>query len=129
MKNKRGFSLMELIMMIAVGAVLFIGTSRAVHTQIKKAIELRNYMIALNLARQKMAVMNNAACPAVGTTTPAADGSFSGFTFSQVVTSIGTSGTSDICNQVRMDVLKGTDVIVRLYTYCSNLVSFGDGKS
>ena len=128
MKAKRGFSLIELVIMIAVSSALFVGMGRAVQSQIKMAGDNRDYLIALNLAKQQMAIMNLASLPAVGTTTPSDVGvAFSGFTFTQVVTSIAVSGSFNL-RQIQMDVLKGGTVLVRLYTYRTDLVTFGDGS-
>ena len=131
MKNKRGFSLIELTMMIAIGSVLFVGLSRGVHGLIKTAITNRDYLIALNLVKEKMAIMNNNAYITVlSTTTPAADADFSGFTFSQTVSNVLTSGANTL-NQIQMDVLAGGNVLVRVYTYRTNTVNgtqgFGNG--
>ena len=128
MRNvKRGFSLIELVIMIAVSSALFVGMGRAVQSQLKTATDNRDYLIALHLAKQQMARMNEAAYPAVGTTAPASDAAFPNFTFSQVVSAVVTSGTSSI-RQIQMDVLKGSAVLVRLYTYRSNIITFGNGS-
>jgi hypothetical protein len=127
MKNKRGVTLLELTMMIALGSILIIGISRGAQAQIKNTVDMRNYMIALNLAKKQMAIMNNGAYPAVGTTAPAADAAFPNFTYSQVVSSVATSGVYSI-RQIQLDVLNGTRVLVRLYTYRSDLITFGNGS-
>jgi prepilin-type N-terminal cleavage/methylation domain-containing protein len=128
MKNQRGFSLLEMVMMIAVGAVLFTGISRASQTQIKSAIDNRNYLVALNLAKWRMAIMNNLAYPASATTTPTSDTSFPDFTFSQVVSAdVATSGVYSI-RSIQLDVLNGAKVIVRLNTYRTNVATFGNGS-
>ena len=124
---KRGFSLIELVIMIAVSSALFVGMGRAVQSQIDTATDNRDYLIALHLAKRQMAIMNEAAYPAVGTTTPASDADFPSFTFYQVVTSVATSGTNSI-RQIQMDVLRGSTVLVRLYTYRSNIITFGNGS-
>ena len=125
--GRAGFSLIELVIMIAVASALLVGMGRAVQSQIKMATDNRDYLIALDLAKQQMAVMNEGAYPAVGTTTPAPDAAFPGFTFSQVVTSVAVSGSKSI-RQIQMDVLKGSTVLVRLYTYRSDLITFGNGS-
>ena len=135
MNNKRGFSLIELTMMIAISAILLTGISRAVQTNLESAIEVRNSLIGLNLAKMQMAMMNNANYPAVSTTNPASDTSFSDFTFSQPVTTVTSSGTSSL-EQIQLDTSLGGRVLVRLYTYRTNTVNtrksitnygFGDG--
>ena len=118
---------MEMTMMIAVGAILLISMGRAAQSQIKNAIDNRNYMIALNLAKQQMAIMNLAAYPAVGTTAPASDAAFPDFVFSQVVTSVATSGGNSI-RQIEMDVSANGKQLIALYAYRSNIVTFGNGS-
>ena len=117
---------MEMTIMIAVAAVLITGISRAAQTFIKAEVDNRNYLIALNLAKQQMAIMNLAAYPGAGTTTPASDGAFPNFAFTQVVSNVATSGANTV-NQIRMDVSVNGNVVVRLYTYRTNTVSFGNG--
>ena len=117
--------------MIAVAAVLITGVSRAAQNQIQQAVTNRNYLIALNLAKKQMAIMNNAAYITVlSTTTPASDADFLNFTYSQTVSRVLTSGANTL-NQIQLDVLLGSKVIVRVYTYRTNTVNgtqgFGNG--
>jgi prepilin-type N-terminal cleavage/methylation domain-containing protein len=126
LRGERGFTLMEMVILIAVGSVLLVGLSRAIQSQIQAAVEQRNQLVALNLARHQMAVMMNSAYPGTGTTTPSSDGAFPDFAFSQVVTNVVTSG-ADTVNQIQMDVSANGRVLVRLYTYRTNTASFGDG--
>ena len=129
MKNRRGFTLIELVIMTAVASALFVGMGRAVQGQIKIATDNRDYMIALNLAKQQMALMNLAAYPAVATTTPASDAAFPGFTFSQAVTSVATDvGSGRSLRQIQFDVLRQGIVLVRLITYRTDVVTFGNGS-
>ena len=41
MRNDRGMSLIELVMMIAIGGVLIVGLSSGIRNQLKAAIDLR----------------------------------------------------------------------------------------
>ena len=127
-RNRRGYTMIEFIVMIAVASALTVGLGRAVQSQIGTALDNRDYMVALNLAKQQMAIMNaSTTVPALATTAPSDVGvSFSGFTFSQVVTSVATNG-SDYIRQIQLDVLKGSKVLVRVYTYRTNIVTFGNG--
>lgn len=128
--GKAGFSLVEMVMMIAISSVLFIGLSRAVHAQLKSAILHRNYLIGLNLTKMQMGTMNNAAYPAIATTAPASDALFPNFVYSQTVSNVLTSGANTL-NQILLDVTVGGSVIVRVYTYRTNTVTgtqgFGNG--
>ena len=124
--NDRGFSLMELTLMIAVGAILLVGVGRAIQNQMVNAIDMRNFMVSLNLVKRQMAVMNNAAYPAVGTTSPATDALFPNFTFTRVVTAVAANGANNI-RRIQMDVSIGGDLIVRVYTYRTNTATFGNG--
>ena len=122
----RGFTLLEMTLMIGVGTVLVLGMSTAVQSQLKGAVDMRNYLIALELAKQQMAVMNNASHPGTGTTNPSSDAAFPDFGFTQVVTSVATSGSDNI-REVRLDTTMNGIVLVRLYTYRTSTASFGDG--
>ncbi len=128
--DTRGFSLMELTIMIAIGAVLFTGLSRAVQTLMETAIENRNYMIALNLAKWQMAISNNAAYPAVAAeAAQTADTAFPNFIPTKQVVSVATSGGNSIriiTIRVRLGSSTGP-VLVRLDTYRSNIITFGNG--
>ena len=92
-----------------------------------------NTLIALQLAKKQMAVMNLGTCPSVGVTNPSVDGgsgSFPGFTMTQTVTNCGAGCTSgsDVLNQVQLDVIANGKVLIRLYTYRTNIVTFGNGS-
>ncbi len=136
MKNlrRRGFSLMELIIMIAVAGALFTGLSRAVNNLIQKAAINREYLIALNIAKLEMAKINIGAFPGVDGAEVAltADPDFPSFIPTRFVTSVATSigpparAINLITVQVRRNSLTGS-VLIRLDTYRTDLVSFGNG--
>ena len=130
MKRLRGFTLMEITITIAVAAVLFTGVSSAVQALIGAAVQNRDYLIALNLAKRQMAVMNNSSYPAVASETAlSADSAFTDFIPTQEVVSVATNGSESI-REIRVRVRRGSSsgpVLVLLYTYRSSIVSFGDG--
>ena len=130
MKNQSGFTLIESVMMIAIGSFLVSGIVLFTRQQTLNAMTMRDFLMASNLARLKMAQMNNTAYPAVGTTAPAAEGSFPGFIFQQVVTGVATSGLSSVRQvEIRVDKSGGsfTNPLVSLITYRQSDTTFGDG--
>ena len=130
MNNRRGYSLVEMSIMIAVGSFLFISLGRAVMGLVENAIDNRNYTTALNIAKWQMAKMNNAAYPAVvAETAQTADPAFPSFIPTQTVVDVATSGTNSIRQitvRVRLDSVSGT-VLIRLDTYRSDIITFGNG--
>ena len=129
-RNKRGFTLIEMTIMIGVAAVLFISVSRAAQTLVDASVENRNYLVALNLAKNQMAIMNNAAYPAVAAeTTQTAISPFTDFIPTQEVVSVATSGGNSI-RQITIRIRLGSatgSVLIRLDTYRSNILTFGNG--
>ena len=129
-RNDRGFSLMEMTIMIAIGAVLFTSLSRSVMTLSELITDNRNYTIALSLAKRQMAIMNNAAYPAVAAeAAQTAHTDFPSFIPTQTVTSVATSGTNSIRQitiRIRLNSVTGP-VLIRLDTYRSNIITFGNG--
>ncbi len=129
-KNRRGFTLMEMTIMIGIGAVLFMGLSRSVLTLTELIIENRNYLTAFNLAKRQMAIMENSAYPAVAAeAAQTADTAFPSFIPTQTVTSVATSGTNSIrliTIRVRLNSVTGA-VLVRFDTYRSNIITNGNG--
>ena len=124
--GRHGFSLVEMTLMIAVGAVLITGISRAAQTQIERSVDLRNYAIACHLADRQMAIMYNSAYPEDGTTTPDSDDDFPDFTLSQAVSTLATSD-ADTIKSITVTVSIGSHQLVQLITYRSNIITFGDG--
>ena len=130
--DRKGFTLIEMIIMIGVASVLMIGMGRAVRSQVESVTRMRNFYVAMNLAKKYMAVMNNAAFPGLGTTDPESAGdktSFPGFTMSQVVSNVATSG-ADFNYRIEITVTSANDSrqLVDLNTYRTNTASFGDGS-
>lgn len=129
-KHPRGFTLMEMTIMIGLGAVLFISAGRAVQTMVDAAVENRNMLIALNLAKRQMAIMANSAYPAVAAeAAQTADTAFPNFIPTQEVTSVATSGTNSI-RQITIRIRHGSStgpVLIRLDTYRSSIITSGNG--
>ena len=131
MNNKRGFTLIELTVMIAIGAILTVGMAVSAETQMKTVVDNRNFLIALNLAKRQMAIMNRSAYPAVvAETALTADSNFPNFIVTQEVVPVDNDGGSksirEIRVRVRLDSISGA-VLVILYTYRSDILSFGNG--
>ena len=122
---------MELTLMIAVGAVLFISIGRAAMTLSELIIDNRDYLVALNIAKWQMTQTLNAAYPAAGAeAAQTADAAFPNFIPTREVSAnIATSGTYTI-RQITIRVRRGTSagpVLIRLDTYRSDLITFGNG--
>ena len=128
--NRRGFTLIELVMMTAIGGIILTSVSLATQTQIRTAIDNRNYLVALNLAKQEMAVMNLGTYPAVAAEAAlTADSAFPDFIPTQEVVSVATNGGNSI-REIRIRIRKGSisgAVLVALYTYRSDILTFGNG--
>ena len=122
---------MELTLTIAIGGIIFLGATRAVHTFVDAANENRNYLIALNLAKRQMAIMMNSAYPAVAAETlQAADATFPSYVPTQTVVSFATDGAYSI-RQITIRIRVGTvtgPVLIRLDTYRSDAITFGTGS-
>ena len=129
--RKRGVTMMELVIMIAIASVLFTGLTRVIQNQIRNSNLNRNYLIALNLAKIEMAKLNIGAFPAVdgAETALTADAAYPSFIPTRFVTSVAVSGSNNLrLITVRVRLLSVTgSVLVRLDTYRTDLVSFGDG--
>lgn len=129
-RHKRGFTLIELTITIAVGAILLgtLGSIAQVHY--KTLVQNRNFLIAYNLARRQMAIMNNDAYPAVAAETALTpDAGFPNFIPTQEVTSVDTIGANSlrqVCIRVREVSLAGP-VLITIYEYRSDILNFGDG--
>ena len=135
-QNRRGFTLIELVIMIAIGGILSLGLGKAAGNLIKMELQNRDYLIALNIAKRQMAIMQNAAYPAVAAEAAlTADAAFPNYIPTQTVVSIATSvdagGTTNSIRQitirVRLNSLAGA-VLIRLDTYRSNIITFGTGS-
>ena len=130
MRKLRGFTLIEMTLMIGVGSVLMFGLTFAAHAQLKAVVDNRNMLIALNLAKLQMALINNAAYPAVvSETAQTADTAFPDFIPTKEVVSVDTSGGNSI-REIRIRVRYGSSsgpVLVVLYAYRSDIITFGNG--
>ena len=130
MKKRAGFTLVEMVMMIAVGGILAMGITRAAQSQIRSAMTNKEFQVALNLAKRQMAIMNNGALPAVvAETSLGADATFADMFITQQVVSVAVSGSNNI-RQIIVRVRKGSasgTVLITLYTYRTDLVTFGNG--
>ena len=130
-RGRRGFTLMEMTIMIAISAVLMTGMTRAIQTLLELSNDNRDYLIALNLARRQMAMINLAGYPAVvaSETGLTPDGDFPSFTPTWQVTDVATSGGNSI-RLIIVRVRRGSStgpVLIRLDTYRSNIITFGNG--
>jgi type II secretory pathway pseudopilin PulG len=130
MRKRRGATLVELVIMIAVSSVLMISITRAAMTLSEMVVDNRDRTIALNLARRQLAIMNNGAHPAVQAEAGlAADVNFPSFIPTLTVADVVTSGSLElrlVTIRIRLNSATGP-VLIRLDTYRTNLVSFGDG--
>ncbi len=128
--KKRGFTLIELILMIAVGSILLLGISSAAQLQVKATTDNRDFLIALHLAKRQMAIMNKGAYPAVASEAAlTADAAFPDFIPTREVVSVDTSGSFSL-REIRIRIRKGSSsgpVLITLYTYRSDLLTFGNG--
>ena len=129
--RSRGMTLIELVMIIAVGSALLVGVIKFTQQQILNGSRMRDYLIAANLAKLKMAVQNNtayASLPAAGTLP--AEASLGGF-ISQI--RYGTIITSGVDNLkpvfIDVDYTGGSfaNPVVTLVSYREDHVTFGDG--
>lgn len=123
-----GWTLIEIILMIAVGSILAIGATRAVQSQMTAVIKFKNYMMALHLAKRQMAILNNTAYASLSTAS-AADTTFTDFTVSTTVTTPYTN-VSPAANVKKVVVEVSTPkdgILVQLNTYRTDIVSFGNG--
>ena len=128
--HKKGFTLLELVIIIAMAGALMTGIATALNTQMHRFMLMRRYYQALNLAKARIATFNNltiASLPANGTI-DYTDPSFSGFTIRQITTTPYSSG-SWFVRQIRVEVFTTKEGdLVNLYTYRTNAAAIGDGK-
>lgn len=131
LKNRRGFTLIEMTMMIAVGGILAMGITRAAQGQIREAMDNKDMQVALNLAKRQMAIMNNGALPAVAAEASlGADATFPQMFLTQEVTDVTAAVGGRSLRQIVLRVRKGSasgTILIQLYTYRSDLVTFGNG--
>lgn len=133
-QSHKGFTLIEFIIMIAVGSFLVSGLVLFTFQQTKNGTQMRDFFVALDLARLKMAEMNNTAYASlpVGTTTLADDPSFPGFDIQRVITLVNTGAPNPVTLRqinIKIDYAGGTfsSPLVQLSTYRQSNTTFGDG--
>ncbi len=135
MKNRaRGFTIVELILVVAVGSLLVLGITLFTAQQVSNGSQMRDFLEALDLARLKMAEMNNttyASLP-VGTTTLTGEPSFPGLALQRVVTLVNTGAPNPVTLRridIKVDHTGGTfaNPLIQLTTYRESNTTFGDG--
>ena len=140
MRNSRGMTLIELIMIIAIGSALVAGVVKFTQQQIYNGSRMRDYLVALNLARIQMAKDNNtnyatlrgASVPPFWTDLGSeSGGSFPGFILRRYIQSetTGATGVKIMQVDIKVDYAGGTfaNPIVWLITYHKDHVFFGPG--
>ena len=130
MRIQRGFTLIEFVMMIAVSSFLIVGIVLFTRQQVINGVRMRDFVIANNLAKLKMAQMNNTSISLlpIGTTIfPAPEPSFPNFDVERVV-----SGISSSLRQIKILVdYRGRNFsspLIQLITYRHVNTTFGDGS-
>lgn len=125
-------TLIELVLVIAVGSIAVFGIVMFSREQVERGAQARDLVIAANLAELKMAEMNNlpyASLP-VGTVTLPVDPSFPGYQMQRIVTNVATSGGVSVRQiDVRVTRTGGSfaQPLARLLTYRQSVTTFGDG--
>ena len=136
MKNfSKGMTLIELIMIIAIGSALVGGVVLFTHQLVRSGTQTRDYLIAMDLGEQKMAEMNNAAFVTLPPgTTNFLEASFPGFGIRRVITDETSSAVGGFTITLRriemlVDYAGGTfaNPLVRLITFRHSHTSFGNG--
>ena len=124
-------------MIIVAAAVLVIGVVKFTHQQIKNSTKMRDYLIALNLARLQMARTNNidyATLTASTNTTLPQEANFLGFDVRRAVGAETTGAPNGVKIKevdIIVDYVGGdftTSPLIKLVTYRENNVTFGDGQ-
>ena len=133
-RKSRGMTLIELVIIIGLGAVLTLGIVKFTFQQINTGVKMRDYLTALNLARLKMALANNTDYTTLGaaTTTLAQEASFTGFDVQRIVGSEVTGAPYGVKIKkidIKVDYVGGSfaNPLVWLTTYREDHVTFGDG--
>lgn len=129
-KNKRGLTLVELTITIALASIMVYGITSSMHQQIRSSVQTRDYLVAMNIARLKMSEVRSEAYPATGTTTLTAEASFPGYMIQRVVTNVVSNGARSV-RQVEINVARTggsfSSPLVRLVTQLTSVATFGDG--
>ena len=131
--NRRGLTLLELVITIAIGSILLISFSRTVQALIETQARMRDSFIALNLAKLQLSIDNNAAYPgADSTTTLGADESITEFTIQRIYTKLAGNYDPPAANnsiiQVQFNIsTPRSGTLISVNTYRTDTVSFGNG--
>lgn len=137
-RGARGFTMVELILTVAIGSVLVSGIVLFTRTQFEQSVRSTDLLTAINLARLRMADLDRqsyASLPASGSTTDyAADPVIAGFRTRLVVALVEGAGAGGNRRELkRLEVLVDyaggdfTPPLARLITYRQNGTSFGNG--
>jgi len=131
--NRRGFTLIEMVMIIAVGSIVVGGMVLFSAQHARQSVQMRDQVVSIYLAQRYMAESNNVAFAALppATTNFAADAAFGGFRARRIVTALATSGTN-VLRQVEIQVARTADAafaapVARLWTYRQSNVTYGTG--
>ena len=136
MKSSRGFTLIELIVAIAVGSFLIAGIVLFTQQQTSDGIRVKDYLAVLHLAKMKLAETNNMAYAslATGSVVLPDEASFPGFDIQRTVSDVATATVGGQTIRLRqysvnIDYAGGafTNPLVRLVTYRQSQTTFGDG--
>ena len=126
-------TLVEIILLIAIGAVVTLGLGLFATEMTRQGIRSRDAVVAYNLARLKMAEadMANFSTLALGNTALAGEPSFPGYAARREVSEVASVEGPILLWRVDIviDYAGGTfaQPLARLVTYRHNLVRFGDG--
>lgn len=127
MINKRGFTLVELIMAIIVVGIISIPISLSLGQHIRSAAVSQDYSTAINLGRFEMELVNNLAYANINSLTSA---NYQGYSYDVVRTvsyAQGSGATPESLKKITVDVKKSgsTTVLVSFVTYVAANVSYG----
>jgi type II secretory pathway pseudopilin PulG len=125
-RGRSGWTLIELVIMIAVGSILLVSFSRAAQSQVEASIRIRDSFVALHLAKRQMAAMNNLAYASVvnGSTS---DADFPNFTIATTQSVILTNAAANV-KQVTIAVsTPAHGTLVQLITYRLDVLTYGNG--
>lgn len=87
-RKNRGLTLIELILVVAVGSILVVGLVLFARSEIENTVRVRDFLIAMNLARLEMAVTENqpSSSLAAGTYDYPSEANFPGFKIRRIIT-------------------------------------------
>jgi prepilin-type N-terminal cleavage/methylation domain-containing protein len=127
MINKRGFTLVELIMAIVVVGIISIPISLSLGQHIRSAAVSEENSTAINLGRFEMELVNNLAYASINSVTSA---NYQGYPYDVVRTvsyAQGSGATPESLKKIAVDVKKSgsADILVSLVTYIAANVLYG----